>query len=852
MNSSSQQRDTADDCPESSQLAGLLDGTLAGEDHDRVAAHLETCSECQNQIERLLETTKPQVLPESSTSIDSNVVDRLIDQLVGSSPLSGQSVPPGQSLAGRIIDDYEILTVIDSGGTGVVYRAVDQRLGRTVAMKVLRSHFSSSDNARTRLEREARATANLQHPNIVRVYDVKIDPVGVSYLVMELVDGGTLKDRLTSVGKFDGKEAAKIVVGLLAGLQSAHDNGLVHRDLKCSNVLIDSQLQTPKLTDFGLVRELDSDSQITRDNVIAGTPAYMCPEQILAPRDVDARSDVYSAGVILYELLSGELPFRGTDRMVLQQVVHELPPPLRRIDDGISRDLETISSKALSKKPDARYESAQSMLDDLQRYLDDKPIKARPIGLVGRLVNWAKRNRTVAALLALSASLLVLLAIGSTLSALSLRSSSLESKRQSMMASRQRDELLETVRRLVFDVNELLEPSVDPDQELDIDQIQIKLLNVAVRGLERMEKTGQEFGLHDFSSVAAKNRLGDAYYRLEDLTAAKGYYLAAQEAMRSINPLGGDATTQQQVALEQLRTLEGLASIAMHRGEEQAAEKLQVEATRAAERFNKLSGEEIEPAYFFGFESLSKEKLASLESSLQKLLRSVKATAHELEVATEMTQQLLFHYSESKEFRTADQRCRDTLDWLKRVEEAKQSEGAKKDRTDDWQIDFELTRLVEMSHVIYSRAMIAEADNRLKDQMRLLRQAIRVLPKGEIADRFTLESADVATSVLRDLVAICEPLPAEAWMMPYFRWNTDLTWEMEADAGSFEGKMAEASFLQFQFGMEPSDELTERFLQFEKEVEYLDTSIMDQDFIAILQSRLKDLKRMGLGDEDND
>ena len=278
---------------------------------------------------------------------------------------------------------------------GLVYRADDTRLGREVALKVLRPDLAASERARIRLEREARAAAALRQQHVVAIHDVRIDPEGVSYLVMELVDGGTLKDAIREEGSIAPRRAVKITQQIALALQAAHDKGLIHRDLKSSNILIDANSGSAKLTDFGLVRDLDSDSQLTRENVVAGTPAYMSPEQILAPHEVDHRADVYSLGVVLYELLCGELPFRGIDRMVLQQVLHDEPRSLRRLNDAIDRDLETICLTSISKAAGARYDNAGAMRADLQRWLDGEPILARRIGAFGKLRRWTARHAVV-------------------------------------------------------------------------------------------------------------------------------------------------------------------------------------------------------------------------------------------------------------------------------------------------------------------------------------------------------------------------------------------------------------------------------------------------------------------------
>jgi hypothetical protein len=191
------------------------------------------------------------------------------------------------------------------------------------------------------------------------------------------------------------------------GLAAAHARGVVHRDIKPSNILLDAGSGRAKLTDFGLARVLAADASASQSGGIVGTPAYMSPEQILSPSRIDARSDIYSLGVVLYELLTGERPFRGLAHMVLQHVVHDEPRSPRSLNDSIPRDLETITLKCLAKEPARRYATAQALADDLEHWAKGQPIQARPIGAAERLIRWCRRNPAVGGLTAAAALLLV-------------------------------------------------------------------------------------------------------------------------------------------------------------------------------------------------------------------------------------------------------------------------------------------------------------------------------------------------------------------------------------------------------------------------------------------------------------
>ena len=247
-----------------------------------------------------------------------------------------------------------------------------------------------------------RKAAAVKHDHTVTIYRVGHTPgFPLPYLVMEYVDGEPLSDRLERQGVLEAKEAARIVQQVAHALAAAHARGLVHRDIKPSNILLEAGSGRAKLTDFGLARATEvggvSTSQSGR---IVGSPAYMSPEQTVAPAKIDGRSDIYSLGVVLYELLTGERPFRGAAHLLLQQVVHDEPRPLRKLNDRIPRDLETICLKAMAKAQARRYATGRELADDLRRFLNNEPIHARPVGQVERLWRWCRRNPGLAGALA--------------------------------------------------------------------------------------------------------------------------------------------------------------------------------------------------------------------------------------------------------------------------------------------------------------------------------------------------------------------------------------------------------------------------------------------------------------------
>src|SRR5262245_33246883 len=427
---------------------------------------------------------------------------------------------PRAAKAKPAVPGYEIQGELGRGGMGVVYLARQVRLNRPCALKMILAGSHAGAEASARFRAEAEAIARVQHPNVVQVYAIG-DADDLPYFELEYVPGGGLDQRIDGT-PWPARAAAQLVESLARAAHEAHRLGIVHRDLKPANILLAAD-GTPKIADFGLAKALDSDGGLTRTEAILGTPSYMAPEQAEGQaRRVGPLADVHALGAILYELLTGRPPFKAaTQPETLALVRSAEPVPPTRLRPDLSIDLETICLKCLRKEPARRYDSAAALADDLRRYLDGRPILARPVGPAERLWRWMRREPTLALLAASVAALLGATAGGAGLVAWQARRSELRERELADAAEQNLAQARQVVEEMYTQVADSL------DDRAGMDDYQRELLRKALRFYEGFALARSRGRAVRYEAGRAGGRVGDIERRLGRMAPAEAAYRRA-------------------------------------------------------------------------------------------------------------------------------------------------------------------------------------------------------------------------------------------------------------------------------------------------------------------------------------
>jgi serine/threonine-protein kinase len=413
---------------DATRLKSFLDDELPEPEQSQLVGHLDTCATCRRALDRLAAGSRlwselRRLVPAPGAGSRAAAHDSETGETAphGAAPADGELLlewlaPAGAAGSLGRLGPYEVTEVLGRGGFGVVLKAFDPALGRAVAIKVLAPQLATSAAARKRFAREARAAAAVVHDHVVAIHAVD-SWNGLPYLVMPFIAGCSLQERVDRDGPLEVKEILRIGMQAALGLAAAHEQGLVHRDVKPSNILLENGVERVKLTDFGLARAVD-DASLTQSGVVAGTPQYMSPEQARGEA-VDHRSDLFSLGSVLHFVCAGHPPFRADSTpAVLRRVCDERPRPLREVNPDVPAWLEATVARLHAQDPAGRFQSAAEVAESLGRRLADLQRGARPATprpLPSTSTRWRPGRRTAAAVVVLVAAV-VLVGIASTFS----------------------------------------------------------------------------------------------------------------------------------------------------------------------------------------------------------------------------------------------------------------------------------------------------------------------------------------------------------------------------------------------------------------------------------------------------
>jgi len=447
-----------------------------------------------------------------------------LDQLLRE--LDGPASPSPEARASR----YEVGEKLGEGAVSIVHRGADRELGRLVALKFLRDGLVSSGTVRERFHREAQSLARMDHPHVVKVHDVG-ETGGRLFLVMELVEGGSL-GHLLSTEPHASRRAITLLEQASRGVHHAHERGIVHRDLKPDNILVAGGT-TAKVADFGLAHLAHAGPSLTRTGSVLGTPLYMAPEQVDGRHDLNARTDVYALGAILYQMLTGRPPHDAvTVPQIYEKILREDPVPPRQVDPSVPAELEAVAMKAMEKDPAHRYPSAGKLAEDLRRWLAGEPVRARPVSAAARAWSRLARNR-----LRVATVMLVLAASGSAVLLWNRGRSEIEAAKAGALRTEQATRLLEEANRLLGNANAGAYSATIEAEDVQRDAARAQTLIEKALATDpayslshfRMGEAWEIQGYYDraaasFRRAAEHNpQFGPAHYRLGRILLWQGY-----------------------------------------------------------------------------------------------------------------------------------------------------------------------------------------------------------------------------------------------------------------------------------------------------------------------------------------
>lgn len=598
-----------------------------------------------------------------------------IDSAFSSIPGRSQPVPhnlpdpPREESHLGAVGSFQVEGVLAQGGMGTLYRAYDELADRPVALKVMHTWIDAKSEAAKRITHEAAIARRVRHPNVVAVYDLLLRDDLPPTLVMELFSGNTLKHVLGGDTMLEARASATMLAGAARGIQACHKAGVIHRDIKPSNLLVeytDASSMRLVVSDFGIAHDEASEGDLTQDSGLLGTPAYMSPEQIRSPSNVDARSDVYSLGCVLYELMTGRPPFLGSVRMLLWQATHETPRSPRELNEGIDRALETICLKAIAAKPEERYASAGDFADDLDRYLENKPIHARPAGAVRRIVRKCQSypvvSTVVAALFVTLAgiSIVSVIATQRMAAAWARESVALQKAKDNEVIAKQQTELQKQAATIAADQSMLAFDTLTAvvnDIESGLRElpngspIRRKLLKTSLNNLKKVARGVVARSAIDLQSVHAMHRLADVILRfgnsdaqdeadavgttnsgeVSQIEIAESLYQRAYEIAMSAFAANPNST-------EALRAAIGVrikqSQIIFERGTSDAGEELCFESVELSRKLMEISGGDSNAASFL-VESLA--RLSEIHRRNGEFSESLRLLTESIELADEYT-----------------------------------------------------------------------------------------------------------------------------------------------------------------------------------------------------------------------